>query len=388
MLLEFGARNFYSFKEGFQMSLRLGKTCPNSASQGKSFTNIVAIKGGNASGKTNIIKALGFLKIFITNSFLKLKPDQKIDIHSFFDNQKSISLYAIFLDKGIEYKYEVALISEKVISETLSKKDTRWNIIIKRELDILTKVSTEFQALQQIKINRSNASIISIAQQYNIKEILPIYSLFDNIHTNVYPPGRLDDKEALPDYGTISKIYKENQKVLDFVTNFLKESDTGIDNIKIMNRTDKETREVRYFPIFDYAVNEKKNYLSFHDQSNGVQSLYLRLVLYFAALESGSVLALDEFDIHLHPDILPKILGLFENTATNPKNAQLILTTHNDDIMDRLGKYKTILVNKKDNESFLYRLDEVIGDIIRNDRPISPVYRANKIGGKPNIHYG
>jgi hypothetical protein len=56
--------------------------------------------------------------------------------------------------------------------------------------------------------------------------------------------------------------------------------------------------------------------------------------------------------------------------------------------MDKLGKYKIVIVNKEENESYLYRLDEIPGDILRPDRPITPAYRANKIGGKPRIQYG
>jgi len=79
------------------------------------------------------------------------------------------------------------------------------------------------------------------------------------------------------------------------------------------------------------------------------------------------------------------LLNLFEDKELNPNNAQLIFTTHDYDVMDRIGKYRIVLVNKSDNESFLYRLDEIPGDMIRNDRLISPIYNANKIGGKPKI---
>jgi hypothetical protein len=43
------------------------------------------------------------------------------------------------------------------------------------------------------------------------------------------------------------------------------------------------------------------------------------------------------------------------------------------------------LVNKEDNESFAYRLDEIPGDILRNDRPILPAYNDGKIGGIPKL---
>ncbi|TOA04168.1 hypothetical protein CGK40_02880, partial [Vibrio parahaemolyticus] len=41
------------------------------------------------------------------------------------------------------------------------------------------------------------------------------------------------------------------------------------------------------------------------------------------------------------------------------------------------------LVNKEDGESYGYRLDEIPGSMIRNDRPITPLYVSGKIGGVP-----
>lgn len=55
--------------------------------------------------------------------------------------------------------------------------------------------------------------------------------------------------------------------------------------------------------------------------------------------------------------------------------------------MDYLGKYRIVLVNKENNESFLYRLDEISGDLLRNDRSISKVYENGKIGGKPRLNF-
>lgn len=98
----------------------------------------------------------------------------------------------------------------------------------------------------------------------------------------------------------------------------------------------------------------------------------------------GGILILDELDINLHPDLIPILLNFFESEKLNPKNAQLIFTTHNNEIMDRLKKSRIILVNKEDNESYLYKLDET-GEILRNDRSISKIYNTGKLGGKPNI---
>ena len=91
MVLEFGARNFYSFKEGFSVNLRLDGKCPDDVSHGKDYTNVLAVKGANASGKTNVLKAISFISSFATFSFDQ-KPTLNIPFSSFFNNDKSTNL--------------------------------------------------------------------------------------------------------------------------------------------------------------------------------------------------------------------------------------------------------------------------------------------------------
>jgi uncharacterized protein len=374
MILEFGAKNFFSFKEGFEVSFR----------QKKKISQIVAIQGANASGKTNVVKVLSFLKSFTMDSFGSLKPDDEIGIYSYFKNKDTTSMYIEFLYDKIEYRYELDVTNEKIISEIISKKVKRWTTIIERADNKIINISKNLKSLTKIKY-RNNASLISTAKQHEIDELNVIYDLFSNIYSNVHLFGRWTNEEYFQDYKTITKIYNEDENLLKGIVSFLKDIDTGIENIEIIEDINKETNKKEYIPIFIHNTNEEKNYLSFSEQSSGTQSLYLQLGLYAMAIIDGALLSLDEFDINLHPDIVPKLLELFINKTINKNNAQLIVTTHNDTVMDIIGKYQTVLVNKKSSESFLYRLDEIPGDILRPDRKISRVYQANKIGGKPKI---
>ena len=383
MLLEFGAKNFFSFKEGFEVSLKLNDSCPEKISHNKNYTNILAIKGANASGKTNVLKLLSFIENFSLYSFSK-KVEQDIDFHSYFRNSETTSVYIVFLNDEIEYTYELELTKEKVISEIIYKKDKRKTKIIERKNNEILHTSKEYNELKIIKL-KDNASLISTAHQYEINAINQLYNIFNSISTNVHSQGRTD---ALPDNRVVTKFYKDNPDIFKFVQEVLIKSDTGIKDIEILDRENKETGKKEYFPIFNYALGLKKNFLTFYDQSSGVKSLYLQLGRYKTVLDKGGILALDEFDINLHPDLLPMLIDFFEDEKKNINNAQLIFTTHNSEIMDELGKYRVVLVNKTENESFLYRLDEIPGDILRNDRSISSVYNAGKIGGKPKIGYG
>jgi AAA15 family ATPase/GTPase len=373
MILEFGAKNFFSFKEGFRVSFR----------QKNKISEIITLNGANASGKTNVIKVLSFLKAFTLDSFGGLKPEDEIGVYSYFKNNDVTSLYIEFLDNDIEYRYELDLTNKKIISETISKKVKRWTPVIKR-INNTIKASNEFKSLSKIKY-RNNASLISTSKQYEIDELNMIYNFFSNIFSNVYLFGRMSNEKYFLDYKEITKLYYEDKDLFKGIVSFLKDVDTGIEDINIIEDINKETNKKEYLPIFIHDTSEEKNYLTFMEQSSGTQSLYLQLGFYVMAIIDGALLSLDEFDINLHPDIVPKLLGLFTNQTVNKNNAQLIVTTHNDTIMDIIGKYQTILVNKKHSESFLYRLDEIPGDILRPDRKVSPVYQANKIGGKPKI---
>jgi AAA15 family ATPase/GTPase len=381
MILEFGGRNFYSFKEGFEVSLRLSASCPKKISHNKKYTNVLALKGANASGKTNVLKVLPFIREVALNSF-SLKPEEKIAFGSFFHNDEPTSLYIVFSENNIEYKYEIELTQDKIISEVLFRKEKRETKIIERQENKLVYTSKVFDELKVMKL-RDNASLISTALQYELSSINQISLLFKTIFSpNIDMFGRHD---RLPNYQLASEYYYKNPEIFNFVKYVLKKSDTGIEDIRILDMENKETGEIDYFPVFDYVVDGDIRSLIFFDQSSGVRSLYQQLGYYKIVLEEGTMLVLDEFDIHLHPDLLPMIIDFFENPEKNKNNSQLIFTTHNNEIMDLLGKYRTILVNKDQNESYLYRLDEIDGDIIRNDRPISPIYSAGKLGGKPKL---
>ena len=384
MILEFGAKNFYSFKEGFEVSLRLGEGCPKNISNDKPYANIMAIKGANASGKTNVLKVLSFLSNFVDNSFNQ-SPDSKIEFHSFFNNSQPSEFYIVFLENNIEYRYELILTVDKILSETVYRKDKRESKIIERKNNKIISKLKEFKDLEIMKL-RDNASLLSTANQYDIKSTNVIYKLFRHIITNINILGRNDN---FLDYKSVTKFYFENQSFFDFVKNILLLSDIGIDNIEIEKQTHQETGKDEYFPRFQYKIeNEKSHNLNFHYQSSGTKALYLQLSLYKIILDMGGTLILDEFDVNLHSDLLPMLIDFFDNKEKNPNNAQLIFTTHHTDIMDKLGKYRVVLVNKDKNESFLYRLDEVPGDMLRNDRSIVQKYKEGKIGGKPRLIYG
>lgn len=377
--MKFGARNFFCFKDGIDISLELGAQCPHNISNGKNVANLLCVKGANASGKTNALKIIAFLKAFCCNSF-ESKPDEDIPIRSFFNNKNNIDIYCEFIFDGVQYRYELSLTDKEVVSEVLSRKKKRFTPVFERRANEIFYTVIDFDELKTIK-QRKNSSIISTAHQYEHKCISPIYGFFSSITTNVNLYGKVD---LSGDYRAVTKYYKENPDVFQTAINIIKDCDLGIADIEINSSSDEEGLEY-YFPVFKHDVKLETDWLIYHVQSLGTQTLYKTIPFYLFALKIGGVLVMDEFDTDFHPLMLPKIVKLFDSPEYNPKNAQMIFSTHNTDILEYMGKYRTVLVNKESSECYGYRIDEIPGDIVRNDRPIVPVYNSGKIGGVPKI---
>lgn len=387
MIYSFGAKNFLSFREGMNVSFELNSKVPKSISQGKKVGTVLGIKGANASGKTNILKCLSFISKFVLTSFEK-EENAEIEIEPFFSSNKPTEFYIDFEHSGTRYIYELKLTNVKIYREALYKKISRRTLLFER---IENEVARNVSELDEIKIVnlRSNASLISSLTRYKLSnpssDIERVIKFFKQVLGNVHPTGVYKDTIFTVD--RTSKFYHENPDAFLFAKDIILKCDLGISDIELHERT-SSNNEKEYFPIFLHNVDGKcaDRWLTSWEESTGTIALYTKLFLYWAAIKGGGILIMDEFDVHCHPQLLPHIINLFLDPETNTKNAQFIFTAHSSEIIDALGKYRVILVNKENGESYCYRLDEIPGDLIRNDRPIAPIYREGKLGGVP--HYG
>ncbi len=374
MLLGYGAKNAWSFKDGMEIDLTFNDLVPTDISMNLPAATALCFKGANASGKTNALKVLAFIVDYIINSF-QYKPETNILYDSYFLNDGTSDFYIDFEIDGTEYSYDFKTTRKSILEETLLKNN---KVVFKRELD---KVSANrlYEGHEDI-IFRTNASFFSTIYQYGIPGIKDIYSFFANMLLNVtymelYSIDRMD-------YRDISRIYEQNQEMLAFVKALIAKFDTGIDDVIIQSKK-TELDEV-FFPMFIHTDNEGNRLsLPFQMESKGTQSLFCMLSRYYEALERGSILVIDEFEEYLDPEILPELLYLFVKGKNNMNHAQILFASHNVEVMDVCGRYRTYIVQKNNNASLCYRLDEV--PKLRNDRPVSKSFRKHLIGGYPKI---
>ena len=112
-------------------------------------------------------------------------------------------------------------------------------------------------------------------------------------------------------------------------------------------------------------------------------SAFNLLSLILPVLKNGGIAIIDELDNDLHPHLLQEIFNLFRSEYTNPHNAQLIFTCHTPEVFNILNKHQIYLVEKIDQKSEAWRLDEVEG--IRNDDNLYAKYMAGAFSAVPNL---
>jgi AAA15 family ATPase/GTPase len=392
MIKKFGFKNFSSFKEGAEISFEYDGNTPKCVSNGELIGTVLGIKGANGSGKTNVLKALSFLYCFVTKRMAtkqKNKDDEdeiNLPINSYYSSKDPIEFYIEFINNGILYYYELDVNKNGIVRELIVKNKNEESskdvVFLEREGNEITSRLSDYDEITKVNL-KADQSLISLSSDFNFNnEMLDLKNVSEEFKWLIFNVGSkglvIENNSRITDIR--ATFYKSNPDALSFAKSIIIAGDDGISDIKILTTKNSAGEDIDY-PVFIHDVKGKDHPLVYADESMGTKTLFNNLFKYWSVLKRGGILIFDEFDIHLHSMILPEIIDLFTTPDTNPKRAQLIVTAHNTEIIDSLGRYRTILVNKENNESYCYRLDSI--SMLRNDRQISPFYQKGKIGGVP-----
>ncbi|MGL6362155.1 AAA family ATPase [Aeromonas veronii] len=235
MIKRFGFKNFYSFKEGTEVNFMLDGNVPSDIKNGRDFTTVLGIKGANGSGKTNLIKALEFLKVFCTNQ-KNIAISEPLDVNSFNNSQEPCEFYIEFTSNNTSYYYEAEVTTKEVIRESLYRKKTKLSPLFQREKNELSYLIKELTPLKYITLNK-NTSVIGLANKLSLVSelaaIKDVYDFFSRIFTNVDSSGFWDFSFSLQ---MSSKEYYKHPEIFEFVKDIIKKADSGIKDIEVRKR--------------------------------------------------------------------------------------------------------------------------------------------------------
>lgn len=419
MILNFSVQNFGSIKEKQTLSFEADKSNHLEDSYiiksigNKRILKLALIYGANASGKTNILIALEFLRD------LALEPEEKktdkLDFNPFlFDeetpNQNSI-ISIEFIQNEVKYFYEVEFFKKAIVNEKLDFYNPNKAIVFKRQTDLKNQL-TKIQIGNKIKRDKTSEKSLSSNTLWNntvlggflktnidIKEIKEVIDWFVN-----YLNPLVLSKTSLEGFVT-SRIEKDEISKID-VINILKRADFNISDIsfdkkakmpekiekvfKALDLPEQEIEEMKNNPPkeikFEHQIEDKKYNLSLEKESEGTRRYYGFAGLLALMIKDSIALPIDELEASLHPDLYIHFILSF---LINSEKSQVIATTHNREILNNKDIFRNDSIwftDKSENCSTeLYSLIDFDTSVIRDTSNILNAYKSGKLKGNPNL---
>ena len=398
MIHKYRFKNFFSFAEKTEVSFVLNRQVPDSdlvfeSPGGTRLSKVLAAIGPNASGKTNVLKPLPFLRWFVAHSFTTSKPEDEILVQSHFFSDMANSEFEIdFEDRGQHYRYSLVINPERVVHESLYLKTSKFfSFIFRRDWSEsnsayeIRQQNFGFAASEAEKV-RPNASLIATAAQYNVPCARELVSYFERFYSNVNYSGRVHFETS--DVFETTEFFHGRPALRTQMSDILSHLDLGLAEVIIEShrfvKKESEKSEETYIPFGVHRKGNQEHKLPFWHESSGTRAAFVLLEKILPALEHGGIVIIDEIEADLHPHMITAMLDLFIDRERNPHNAQIIFTCHAHEVLNDLQKDQVLLIEKDLNGfSEAWRLGDMKG--IRRDDNLYAKYRADAYGAVPNL---
>ena len=124
------------------------------------------------------------------------------------------------------------------------------------------------------------------------------------------------------------------------------------------------------------------------DLSAGTQKYFALAGPILEALANGTTLIIDELDAKLHPNLVHKIIEIFNSEKSNPNNAQLIFNTHDTNLLS-CGVFRRdqiwFVEKNRYGSAQLYSLADFKTDVVRKNDIFEKNYIAGRYGAIPYL---
>ena len=373
MIAEFKIRNFYSLRD--EQTLSFIPTNDDSSrdiyteevAEGVSLLKIACIYGSNASGKTNILKALDFFSRFMVDDSLN-KGDEIGVVPFLLDNvsknERTQFEMTFYLNRE-KYKLNLVLDNKVIYEETLQVYSSVQPTLLykrtynaeKNATDIVFggKVGLVKKSREAIDGNTiNNRTVIAAFGKSNVEKskLNLVYEFFSlRIAPIMYPNNSLMSF-------TKRRITKDKDgRLKKFILHFLKASDFNISDFAIHEEEVSITPEMELMikntpgmsekakeEILNKGTLQSDEMFFAHHTSNGDKELdeelesrgtkrYLGLAtILYDLLVRGAVLPVDEIETSIHYELLSYFIKVF--LVNSKRGGQLIVSTHDINLLD------------------------------------------------------
>ena len=430
MLIRFSVQNWMSFRDQTTLTLAASRERQHGdriAREGRlGVLPIATIYGANASGKSNLFKALNFAKQFIVQG---TGVDQVIGVQPFrldaqMQQAPSEFVFELLIGKKI-YEYRFVTTYQQVVMERLTLIRTTTEQVIferhKQEIKAVHVPDTEQAFWRFIKqAIRPNQLLLTTAIQLQHAPFLPIYHWFRDTLLLIAPDARFEDFERFVD---------KQHRHFDQMNQILQLLDTGIhelsgqevplsllplpDELKAKLQSDiPEGATVRLFDSIgsERIIMTRRNgvltaqkIVAMHARNDGGYEAFgmsqesdgtNRIIDILPAILEASdqltphVVVIDEVDRSLHTMITNQLVQHFLASCTSQTRSQLLLTLYDVLLMDQdiLRRDEMWVTERRsDGASTLTSLCEYSD--VRYDKDIRKSYLQGRFGGVPKVFW-
>ncbi len=417
MLLELKIENFMSFKDETIFSMERSNVDKSTLNNNViSFKDMNILKssiilGPNASGKTNLIQALHFIKWIVINSRsfdreqkikyfpFKLDPDYRmkkpISFRIRFVNNDNVYDYHIQIKKiekkGSEYYFKILKEELKINSDMIFSRD-------RKDFDFPDHkiISESIKNISKMLID--NSLLLSAYASNDIPELKEAYDWFDK-KLEISLEGGITKRHLIErffDNGTFKKYLKNKMMISDLgnISNLdIIENEMKFDFPENM---DQKVRELVTFDnkyrILTYHNDIDKEDIEFDfemEESKGTQKYIFLIGQIYDMIREDKVFIIDELENSLHPELVKLVFQLVHGSDSR---AQLIATTHSYSLLQYVNnesgeifrRDQVWFARKRPNMSTqLYSLINIGG--IRKDLRIFKAYFDGRLEAFPDI---
>lgn len=392
MIQDLKIRNFKSFRDEVELSFEPSEDDRYNSvvvmPDGVKLLRFAVVLGANASGKSNLLDAVEFLRRFWNT--VPSTNDDGTDVQPFllredalsFDTEFELKFYA----DGLRYWYKLKVNPEKVCHESLfvylTNRPTK--VFCREDVGGVSKLNFNPAV---VKLSQAEMDVMTMNCLRNmsllatLKKVNVSVAYLDNMR-------RWIDNRILPlQSGSLSTLSNDAKKHIadsedfrEYLLQFAKEADFNISDIKIQKMA----------ALFGHKVENAdgtQNYvLPEACQSTGTKRMVELESMIFEQLNRQAFLCIDEIEASMHPNLMEYILSKFVNTPDN--QSQLLVSTHYDpilkDIDDIFGKDSVWFTEKgKDGNSQMFSLVDFKG--LNKLSSIHRAYMNGRFGALPNV---
>lgn len=373
MLLNFRVSNFRSFRDEVSISFIATRLDPDVGlptvisldQKTVSVLPVIAVLGANASGKSNLLRAVESMREVVLTSATR-PPYEELQ-HEPFLLEKACAeeptMFEIeFTIDGDRFKYgfeieEGAVLGEWLHTFPFKRAQTLFDRD-KKDFTFGKKLGGQTKLLSDI--TREDVLFLSVGAQSGHELLSRVYRWFfeslsfldvaSRLETNSSMIGRLERKRAqavrmlsMADLGIVdAKVERSRPRNMepsfrDAMWNSLPgDLSDEMKQLELDRMFDMlaERQEVKLF----HQGTKGSIGLPFEEESLGTKSWMAFVAYALDALDTGGVLLVDELDASLHPMLMARAIQMFQDKATNHRGAQLLFTTHDTTILSGTGE--------------------------------------------------